>query len=172
MKKSFGSKLLTVLTVLTFSVWFGSYILRQIIVYQFFEPINLDLRPLYTVQNLGAVNTILFPAILSNLITFPVFIACFFLLILVSKVNIKKEGWLFLIILVIVITAPFELYLLAATDYKIINLILNSPSNVDQVVVLLRKRITELSSFPLIEIFSYIGIIIIATFKPLRKNEN
>ena len=172
MKNSFTPKILLFFTALLFSVWFGSYITREVMVYQLFEPVNLDLKSIYNTQNLVAVTTILLPAILTNIVTFPIFLLAFIAYILFSKINIKKEGWLFIILILVLITAPFELYLLSFIDLKIVQLITHSPSNLSEIIPLVRKRITELSSFTLIEIFSYIGIIFLVIFKPLRKHEN
>jgi len=172
MKKSFVPNFFSALTILLFATWFGSYVARQVMVYQLFEPVNLDLKPIYNSQNLYAVISVIMPVLITNLVSFPLFIISFVLYIAIAKINIKKEGWLFLTTVVIIITAPFEFYLSSSIDYKIVKLMINSSSDINETINLLRSRITELSSFPLIEVFSYVGLVFVIIFKPLRKNEN
>ncbi len=171
MKKNILPRTLLSLCVISFAVWLGSYISRQLIVYQLFEPINLELKNLYNLQNITDVLETILPILVINLISYLFFLLLFFLYIFYSKIEIKNEGWLFIILMIVIITAPFELYL-ALLDYKIIGLLYSGTFDTNTVVELIRKRIVVLSSFPLIEVFSYIAVIFIVIFKPLRKNEN
>jgi hypothetical protein len=170
MKKQFIPNLVQSLTLVFAAIWLGSYITRLFTVYQFFEPVNMELRPLYNSQNLGAIFTILMPSILCNVITFPIFLILFLLYLFVSKINIKNEGWLFITLVVIFVTAPFELYLMTI-DYNILTQIVSEKYNIDAVMNLIQKRVMVLSSFPLIEVFCYIALLFINVYKPLRKNE-
>jgi hypothetical protein len=171
MKKQFLPNLVLSLTLSFAVVWIGSYITRLVLVYQFFEPVNLELRNLYNTQNLASVLTMVISPIVCNIITFPLFLVSFFLYIFISKINIKNEGWLFLTMMVIIITAPFEIYLLSM-DLSIIELLFSPNYDVNQAINMIRERMVVLSSFPLIEIFCYIALVFVVVFKPLRKNEN
>ncbi len=171
MKQSSLSKIILSLAIISFTVWLGSYVARQLVVYQLFEPINLDLKNLYNAQNLTGVLETIFPILMLNLISYPAFLILYFVFIINSKIKIKNEGWLFIILMLVIITAPFELYL-SFFDFKIVKLLYESTFDSNSVVDLLRKRITALSSFPMIEVFSYCAAIFLAIFKPLRKNEN
>lgn len=171
MKQRTLSKIVLSFTLILFIIWLGSYISRHLIVYQLFEPLNLDLRNIYNQQNLTSVLETLFPVIATNLIGYVLFLILFFVYIFTSKIKIKNEGWLFIILMLVVITAPFELYL-SLIDFKIIKMLYSSTIDVNSAVELIRKRLVVLSSFPMIEIFSYTAVIFITVFKPLRKNEN
>lgn len=171
MKKNILSKILLSLCLTSFLIWLGSYISRQLLVYQLFEPINLELKSLYNVQNLMGILETVLPILVINLISYPSFLVLFFFYIFSSKIKIKNEGWLFIILMIVIITAPFELYL-TLLDYKIVSLLYAGTFDSNAVVELIRERIVVLSSFPMIEVFSYIAAIFIAVFKPLRKNEN
>lgn len=167
------SKLFLFLTFGTGSLWLGGYFIRQLVIYQFFEPEDLSLRPFYNPQNLDAVIRTIAPIFVSNIILFISFLIFFFIFILVSKIKFKEEGWLFIIFLTILITAPFEIYLLYK-DYKIIEQIyfMGAFSSSD-LIAQIKERMKSLSGFSLIEIFSYFGIIYLLIFRPLRKvNEN
>ena len=166
------SKIVLLFTVIFFTVWLGGYIARQIAVYQLFEPVELNLKTFYNPGNLSSAFSILIPLIISNLITYICFLLLFLIFIITSKLNFRLNGWLFIITLIIIITAPFEIYL-SLVDYKIIQLGLASINESNSILELIKERLTKLNSFSLIEIFSYSAIIFLALFKPLSKtNEN
>lgn len=166
------SKTILLFTTIFFTVWLGGYIARQIAVYQLFEPVELNLRTFYNPNNLSSAFTLLVPLIISNLITYACFLLLFLTFIVVSKLNLRRNGWLFIITLIIIITAPFEIYL-SLIDYKIIRLGLANINEPNAIFELIKERLTKLSSFSLIEIFSYLSIIFLVLFKPLQKsNEN
>jgi len=165
------SKILLLLTICFFSVWLGGYIARLIAVYPLFDPIELTVKLLY-VSHLEPVFYTLLPLIILNLISFTCFLITFFLFLFTSKLNLKINGWLFIIFLIIVITAPFEIYL-SAIDFKIVKAILNNISDVNPILDMVKERMVKLSSFSLIEVFSYLAVIFLALFQPLtKKNEN
>lgn len=162
------SKVFLYFTVLFFTLWLGGYVARHLVIYQFFEPENLGLKEIYKIDSLdGSLYTIL-PLFILNIISF-VFLLIFFIsFLLSSKINLKYEGWLLIITLLIFLTAPFEIYLLIK-DYEIVKDIYYHLANSDTIINLIRDRITLLSNFSLIEIFAYCGVIFLVVFKPLRK---
>lgn len=163
------AKFFLFLSAVTFSLWIGGYIVRQLVIYQFFEPEDLSIKSLYNFNNLGVVFKTISPIILFNIITFSTFILSFVIFILTSRIELKKEGWLFIIILIVLVTAPFEFYLLYK-DYKIFTGIYYETLSSEILIGLIKERMQVLSSFSLIEIFSYLGIIFLSVFKPLRKS--
>jgi len=167
-KQSIISKVILFLTIICFVLWLGSYIVRNIVIYQLFEPLNLDLRSIYNEQNLNAVFNIILPLITINLVTYISFILFFILFLLSARISLKNEGWMFISAMIILVTLPFECYL-SFYDYKIVNFIISHNTNVVDIINLIRERITKLSSFSFIEIFSYLAIIFLALFKPFRK---
>jgi hypothetical protein len=167
-KQSIISKGILFLTVTSLILWLGSYIIRNIVIYQLFEPINLDLRSIYNEQNLIAVFNIILPLITFNLVTYISFILFFIMFLLSTKIRLKNEGWLFISTIIILITMPFETYL-SVYDYKIANMIVRHNAIVTDIVNLIRERITKLSSFSFIEFFSYLAIVFLTLFKPFRK---
>ena len=168
MKRSLLSNLFLSLTLIFFTIWIGSYITRHILFYQMFEPLNLDLRPVYNTLNLPVIMSTLTPAIIINLICYPLFLILFVLYLFSSKIVIKNEGWLFIIAVLILLTAPFELYL-SSIDLRIVSNVLSDNYNAAFVLSLVKKRMIELSSFSLIEIITLSASVFIAVFKPLRK---
>ena len=166
------SRIVLLFTIIFFTIWFGGYIARQIAVYQLFEPIELNLKTFYNPGNLSSAVSIFIPLIISNLITYTCFLLLFLIFIFTSKLNLRLNGWLFIITLIIIITAPFEIYL-SLIDYKIIRLGLANINESSPILELIKERLTKLSSFSLLEIFSYMAIIFLTLFRPLQKsNEN
>ncbi len=165
LKKS--SKLILFISLLSGILWLGGYTARLLITFQLFEPKDWVFKQYINTANLTGIYITLTPVITFTLITYLIFIICFTLFLIVSKVNLKTEGWLLIIALIIFITAPFELYLMTI-DLKIVTNLTNSNFVLDKVTQLIIKRMSLLSNFSLIEIFSYLGIIFLVVLKPLR----
>lgn len=163
-------KIVQFLLISSFIFWLGSYISRHLVIYQLFEPEGLVLRSLYNTDNLKTIWITISPLIVTNLIAFPTFILFFITYIIVSKTSLKREGWLFISAIIILVTAPFEIFLLLK-DYKIISLIYSSTFDSNKVLELVRERLNILSSFSLIEIFSYLAIVFLTILKPLSKSD-
>lgn len=162
-------KIITFLMFIFFSIWFGSYIVRNLLIFQFFEPKNVSLRNELKNFDLSPVYYVIYPVIVTNLVSFLSFFIIFLIFIIITKIKLKENGWLLIIALLIFITAPFEFYLLLK-DYQIIMLVVhNFVNNSSQVLYLIKERMTLLNSFSLIEIFAYIFIIALIIFKPLQK---
>jgi hypothetical protein len=154
------------LSFLTGVLWLGSYFSKLVIFYQFFEPKDFILKPIFNEQNLHVIFIELNPLIILTLVLYLVFIISYFLFITVSKISLKKNGWLFITTAIIFLTFPFELYLITI-DYKIIASVLTGNFSSLQIVQLIIERFKVLSSFPLIELFCYFSIIYFVLFKPL-----
>ena len=61
------SKIFLFITVLFFALSLGGYVLRQVVVYQFFEPENLSLRIIYSAQNLPVILFTALPVFVFNI---------------------------------------------------------------------------------------------------------
>jgi hypothetical protein len=75
---------------------------------------------------------------------------------------------LFIIAIIVLITLPFEVYLMTI-DYKMIFQLNYDTYNTSDIVGLFVRRIKVLGSFPLIEIFSYLSFYYFLLFRPLTK---
>ena len=164
------SKIFLYLTTLSGALWVGTYFARLILFYQFFEPKDFILKPIFNDQNLHAVLTGVNSIIVLTLVLYLIFIITYFLFITVSRINLKENGWLFIITIIIFITLPFELYL-CSFDYRIISSVLTGNFNSMEMIQLIVKRFKVLSSFPVIELFCYFSIFYFVLFKPLTKKK-
>lgn len=165
------SKIFLYVCTLSGVLWLGGYLSRILLTYQLFEPRDFILKSYVTDQNLGGIFYTLNSSVTFTLVMFLAFIVSFILFISTSGIKLKEEGWLFVILLIVIITAPFELYLMTF-DYQIATKVFYSAFVPREVLAMYIKRMKLLSSFPLIEIFSYCAIVFLLIFKPLRMKKN
>lgn len=161
-------KIILFISMLSGTIWFGSYLTRLVISYQIFEGTDFTLRTYLTPGNLNPVFQTIVPGIITGVISFPVFLISFILFLFTSKVSLKQNGWLFITTVLVFLTAPFELYL-STIDYKIIGLVYTTGFDGLEVLNLVIERFKILSSFPVIELLCYASVIFLLIFKPLQK---
>lgn len=148
-------------------LWLGGYVSRLLLTYQLFQPKDFLRKPYVTEANLPGILNTMNASVTFTFVMFLAFLLFFVLFLLTSKVSLKKQGWLFVSLLIVAITAPFELYLMSI-DYSIITKVFyDSSFNAFEVLDLYIKRLKVLSSFSLIEIFAYSAIVFLAIFRPL-----
>lgn len=170
-------KIILFLTVLSGALWLGSYFIRLIISYKIFDGTDFSLRAYINDQNLGGILQSFDPAVISTFVLYLIFIISYIMFIAISELPLKENGWLFITTVIILITLPFEIYLMTI-DYKIITLINTQGFNPKEVLSLIIKRFRIFSSFPVIEIFCYVAIVFFLLFQPLKmkresfQNEN
>jgi hypothetical protein len=162
------AKILALISLIALSIWLGTYFAKLLTVYYVFEGPELILRDYINQQNMDALVRILLPLHSLQLISYIVFVVIFIMFLLVSKISIKYNGWLFIIIMIILVTLPFEIYLMII-DYKFVQSIMSNNFNPTQLIELLRERIKVLSSYPLVALFSYISIFYFIVFQPFTK---
>ncbi|HED05923.1 MAG TPA: hypothetical protein ENI61_04480 [Ignavibacteria bacterium] len=169
-KLKLSSKIFLFIFVLSLIIWIGGYLTRISITYQLFERINYQLKPFINGQNLAAILRILYIPTVITFVAYIVLIVSFTLFISTAKVGLKKNGWLFIITLIIYITLPFEIYLMKY-DYNF--LLLTVGNNLENTVAinLIISRFKSLNGFPIIELLSYFSIIYFALFQPFKIEE-
>lgn len=150
--------------------WMGSYLLRLFLSYQLFDETVTAYKDYVNEQNIRGILITLNPAVVTPFVLFIVFLVFYFLFLFSSGLNLRKNGWLFIITLLILVTAPFEIYLMTI-DYKIFSLVNMGEFRNTDVVTLLIKRLKIFSSFPLIELLSYCAAVFLAIFKPMTRED-
>lgn len=163
---SFFSKVFASLSLIFGAIWVGSYLVKIFLIYQLFIPEDLSLKMIYQVENLYNVLLFMLPSFVVPFVSYVALIVSVFLFFVSSRINMKQNGWLFITTMIILITAPFEIYLMFI-DYRIISSLLAESFNAEYLLDLIRDRITLLSSFPIIVILGYISISFLIIFKPL-----
>jgi hypothetical protein len=161
------SKIFLFLFAASGAIWLGSYITRLSLFYQIFQPTEFILKDYVNDLNIAGIFQTLIAAVSINLIFYIVMIITFVLFIITSKLNLKYNGWLFISTVLILISLPFELYLMLI-DYKFVMIVFNGNFDSKEVLDLVIKRFTVLSSFPIVEILSYFAVIYLFLFQPLK----
>ena len=175
MKKSNKlSNLIGYLALTAGSVWFGAYIARLLMTYQMFEETEYILKNYIADTNLSTIFQTIFPLVNLTFYSYIVMIIAFTLFLILSGIKLKENGWLLIIALIIYLTLPLEALLLII-DYKMIALFLNEQFNSEQLLQLTIERMSNLSSYPIILVLSYLTIPFFLVFRPFSlkvKDEN
>ena len=165
------SRVFALAAIITCSIWIGAYFSRLFLSYQMFEAQDLSLKAYITTANLSGILFTLLPSVTTTFVLYICFIISFTLFIIISRINLRKNGWLFIITIIILITLPFEIYLMTI-DYTILIKLNYGIFNTSEIVDLFIKRIKILGSFPLIETFCYLSFYYFLLFRPLTKRNN
>ncbi|MBU1098819.1 MAG: hypothetical protein KKA84_00330 [Bacteroidetes bacterium] len=167
------SKILLLISVVSFTIWFGGYFARIVGLFQLFTSDTLEIQKSIFEGSNVILFKVLGPILSTGIISYLLFIIFFFGFFFSSKLNLKSEGWLFIVIVLVSFTMPFEMYL-SYIDWEIVNLILEANFNNSLALQLVEKRFAVLGSFPIIEIFLYIVVIFLILLQPLKikSNEN
>jgi hypothetical protein len=150
--------------------WMGSYLLRMFLTYQLFDETISTYRSSVIEQNIQGILIVLNSSVITTFVLFIIFIIFYFLFIMTSELNLRKNGWLFIITLLIIITAPFEIFLMTI-DYQIFTKVNSGTFQSGEIISLIVRRFKELSSFPLIQLLCYSAIIFLAIFQPMSRKD-
>lgn len=169
MKKiSTFSKTFATLSIISGSIWLGAYFLRLFLNYQLFEGPDLELKTYVTSENLNGILYTLLPSVIVTFVSFIILIIFFLLFLVSSKVSLKHNGWLFIITIILLVTLPFEVYLMMI-DYRLLLNLFTGTFDSHLIIKLVRDRILNLSSFPIVELFCYMSFYYFIVFQPLTK---
>lgn len=151
-------------------LWMGGYLVRMFLTYQLFDETLTAYKPYVNEQNLNGILITLNPSIVATFILYIIFIVFFILFLFTAGLSLKQNGWLFIITVLVIITFPFEIYLMTI-DYRIFMQVNSGMFKGNEIITLIIKRFKDLSSFPLIELLCYFAIFILAIFKPITREK-
>jgi hypothetical protein len=164
------SKIFAVLALVSAAIWVGSYLSRLFLVYQLFEGPDLILKSYITNDNLSGILFSIMPSFVVHFISFIIMFLTTIIFYSISKISLRFNGWLFIILIAILITTPFEIYLMLI-DYKVIMMLNNNSFDANEVINLLRNRIKDLSSYSIVAILTYLSFYYFIIFRPLSKKD-
>lgn len=164
------SKVFLLIALISGALWLGGYLSRMFLFYQLFAETDFALKPYVVQESLPAIFITLSSIVSFTMVTYIILIISFIVFIFTSKINLKRNGWLFIITLIIFITAPFEIYLITI-DYEIVTKIFSGVFDSNNILELVIKRFETLSSFPIIHILSYFAVIYYLLFQPFTVKE-
>ena len=164
------SKIFLFICITAGAIWLGSYIARLTVTYQLFRDNYFNLKTYINSNNLSGILTALNEGIFLQVVLYAVFIISFFIFLISSKINLKQNGWLFRVAIIIFVTLPFEVYL-NTIDYKIITSVFQTGFNAGQILNLYIERFKILGSFPIVEVLCYFAVIYFIIFQPFKMKE-
>ncbi|MFN4112191.1 MAG: hypothetical protein ACK4G1_07920 [Ignavibacteria bacterium] len=159
------------LFILIFSsiFWLGGSIYRAIIAYTLFEPFSLIIKSEITYDILRQTLKLIGNVNVYVLISYPIVLIAFFTFLKLSHVKLKRDGWLFMILMILVIFFPVEVYL-SFLDLDFTYMVLFSNFDTNLALSKLIQRIAALGGLPIIGSLCYFTSIWIAIFQPLKKS--
>ncbi len=166
------SKLFLVITFISYALWIGSYCAKNLVFFQFFEPETMALKSIYANADFLSIFFSVFPVVTLNVVTYFIFILFFMLFVFTSKLKLRWNGWLFISLLVIVLTMPVEIYLIAKYDWNFIVDVNRMKITADSAIEMIKQRVSKFGMYSFISIFSTLSIVFFFIFRPLTKNEN
>ena len=164
------SKIFAVLALISAAIWVGSYLSRLFLVYQLFEGPDLILRSHINNENINGILFSIYPSFVLHFAAFIIMFITTVLFYLTSKINLRFNGWLFIVLLAIIITSPFEIYLMLI-DYQVIMMLYSNSFDSNTVINLLRDRIKDLSSYSIVAILTYLSFYYFIVFQQLTKKD-
>jgi len=167
--KKIHTKIYLFLLILASLFWLGGSIYRAIIAYTLFEPFSLIVKSQITYDILRQTLKLIGNINVYVLISYPIVLLTFVLFVRSTRVSLKKEGWLFMITMILVLFFPIEIYL-SYLDINFTLMVLFSNFDTNLALSLLIQRISALGGLPAIGSLCYFTSIWLAIFQPLRKS--
>lgn len=163
------SKSILFLAITSFVLFTGSYLSKLLMISQFFDAETMELKPIFVNNDLTMALQTLLPIFTAVLTFYIAFLLFYILFIVMTKINLREYGWLFIITIILVVTTPFELYLIFKYDWIIIKQLLGMNFDSNYLIELIKNRIIALGPFPLVLLFSNFLVIFLSIFQPLQK---
>jgi hypothetical protein len=168
MKKHF-IKIFLFLVIVGSIFWLGGFNIRAIIGNELFDRGTLNLKVGMSPEFDRALLTILaYSAIVTIIAYLIVFISSISYLLL-TKPNLRQNGWLMAGIILFFIFSPVEFYV-GYFDFKFVFNFLFGTYSPESLKDLLLKRVSDLSGLPAIAMFCYYTIIALLIWQPLKKS--
>ena len=164
------SKIFASLSLVAGAIWVGAYLSRLFLVYQLFEGPDLILKSYINNENVNGILFSILPSFVVHFIAYIIMVLTTIVFYATSKISLRFNGWLFIILIAILITMPFEIYLMLI-DYKIIMMLNSGSFDSNTVISLLRDRMKDLSSYSIVAILTYRSFYYFIVFQPLAKKD-
>lgn len=175
MKKEYWLKGIITIALIAFAIYFGVSIGKSAIFYDLYN-LNADAGSLALRADLGGDNIYrsifhFFQLSSYTTVSYIVYLISLMLLLILNKGYIKKNGWLFMVAVLAILFAPFELYVIFK-DIEISRIIFwggGADAAADKINEYMKFRSD--SKFSLISGLSFLSqitIFVFAVFKPLN----
>lgn len=165
-----NTKISLFILIISAIFWLGGSIYRAIIAYTLFEPFSLIVKSEITYDILRQTLRLIGNVNVYVIVSYPIVLISFLIFLKFSRVKLKVDGWLFMIMMILILFFPIEVYLIYL-DINFTYMVLFSNFDTNLALSLLIQRISALGGLPAIGSLCYFTSIWIAIFQPLKKQE-
>ncbi|NUN08532.1 MAG: hypothetical protein HUU54_05075 [Ignavibacteriaceae bacterium] len=165
-------KIFIFLTAVAAAIWLGSYVSRFSAFYNIFAGPELDIRGDLNPESIRGIFFGLLSPLSTSIFSYFSFLVFFYLSVIFSGLNIKRHGWLFISLLMVTLTAPFEIFLIWKYDIEMLYQILSSQFDSLELVSFYIDRIKMFSFMPFVMVLTIITLFGLFIFRPFEmKND-
>ncbi len=168
------SNFFLLVAIISGSIWLGTFVSRQLVFYYFFsDALGQQLKSYLLVEEsaIATLNSIV-PLLATTMISFAFYALTLGLHFILTEKSLKKNGWLFIVLILLVFQISVESYFLIKFDYEIFNKIYSLKFSGKEILNQIIERGKTLSSFPVLNVLISISIFALMIFKPLTKDES
>ncbi len=166
------SRIILVLLLVSGVIWIGSSITRMMTTYYLFQGTQFELNYFVNDSNLESLLLLIAPAVTITTVSYLSFLFFFFLFLILSKLKPKTHGWLFISSVLVILTAPFELFLIYKFDYPYLTSAFGTGFDAQKILADIISRFTILGGFSFVELLCYFVILVLFVFQPLTMKRN
>ncbi|HOJ37580.1 MAG TPA: hypothetical protein PLI27_00600 [Ignavibacteriales bacterium] len=172
-RNSIFSNILLFIYIISLSFWSIATILKAFVVFNFFQPLNnLPLKSAFLNTNdsqivffIKHLTEFIEPLIFLSVYAFFIALFFFILYIIIFRINIKNNGWVFISLIILVFMTGFKLYL-SQFDFKILNF---QNYGITDIINYYRLIVNKIPNFIFGEFLIGMVLLYMAIFKPLVK---
>lgn len=165
-------KIFIFLTAVSAAIWLGSYISRFSTFYNIFAGPELDIRADLNPEAIRGLFFGLLSPLSTSIFSYFAFLIFFYLSVIFSGMNIKRHGWLFISLVMVTLTAPFEIFLIWKYDIDMLFQIFSTEFKALDLVGFYIDRIKMFSFMPFVMVLTIITLFGLFIFRPFEmKND-
>jgi hypothetical protein len=103
------------------------------------------------------------------MVAYVAFVALFVAFVVVSKLSLRWNGWLFMSLLIVAGLAPYEIYLIAEYDFHLAHGLFYGWADAAYVEHIALERVKASGSYVLVQLASHLAVLYLLAFQPLTK---
>jgi hypothetical protein len=149
-------------------VWLGAINIRAIIGNELLKPGTVEFDDFINPQAEREVYRLISIVSVSVMVGYAVATLGSIVFLVTCPFSIKEHGWLLMSAILFYVFVPVEVYTLSL-DWKMMYLEFYTTADIHSFRTLFRARIMALQGVPLIALFCYYSIVVLAIFQPLRR---
>lgn len=149
-------------------VWYGATTARLLSIYQIYDGVEMRLNE-FAVGAVLPIFHAINPILVATMVAYVAFVALFVAFVVVSKLSLRWNGWLFMSLLIVGGLAPYELYLIAEYDFHLAHGLFYGWADSAYVEHMALERVKASGSYVLIQLASHLVALYLFVFQPMTK---